>query len=506
MNKKIEKKLIEVKEHITKIEELNKLSALVYWDMKISMPKKSLEQRSNTLGYLSGEVFKLSTGLEVKGFIEYFMPIIKELSLIDKAMIRKLKKDYDETKKIPEQRYKEFTIATSLSEAAWEEAREKDDFKIFEPHLEKMVEFQREFADYYGYKENKYDALLDKYEEGMTIRKLDKIFEELKEGILNILEYIKKSDKKINKDFLEDKFKIKRQKKLSLFLLNKIKFDMEAGRLDETTHPFTLDIGNKDVRITTHYNKKDLLSNVFSVIHEGGHGLYEQHISDELIGTGLEHGASMGIHESQSRLYENIIGRSKEFLKVILPFIKEEFPSLKNVKLDKFYEAVNYVKPSLIRTEADELTYSLHVIIRYEIEKQLINGDIEVKDLPRIWREKYIEYLGVEPKTDSEGVLQDMHWSAGNFGYFPSYALGNIYRGQFLYKILEENKDAINNLVDGDLSYINNWLSDNIHKHGAIYTPEELVKKVTGEEISTKYFLRYLEEKYKSIYKIKTFI
>ncbi|OOM81875.1 carboxypeptidase 1 [Clostridium puniceum] len=500
MNKKIEKKLIEVKEHITKIEELNKLSALVYWDMKISMPKKSLEQRSNTLGYLSGEVFKLSTGLEVKGFIEYFMPIIKELSLIDKAMIRKLKKDYDETKKIPEQRYKEFTIATSLSEAAWEEARKKDDFKIFEPHLEKMVEFQREFADYYGYKENKYDALLDKYEEGMTIRKLDKIFEELKEGILNILEYIKKSDKKINKDFLEDKFKIKRQKKLSLFLLNKIKFDMEAGRLDETTHPFTLDIGNKDVRITTHYNKKDLLSNVFSVIHEGGHGLYEQHISDELIGTGLEHGASMGIHESQSRLYENIIGRSKEFLKVILPFIKEEFPSLKNVKLDKFYEAVNYVKPSLIRTEADELTYSLHVIIRYEIEKQLINGDIEVKDLPRIWREKYIEYLGVEPKTDSEGVLQDMHWSAGNFGYFPSYALGNIYGGQFLYKILEENKDAINNLVDGDLSYINNWLSDNIHKHGAIYTPEELVKKVTGEEISTKYFLRYLEEKYKSIY------
>lgn len=500
MDKEVTRKLIEVKEHITKIEELNKLSALVYWDMKISMPKKALEQRSNTLGYLSGEVFKLATGDEVKRFIDYFTPILEGLSLIDKAMIRKLKKDYDETKKIPEQRYKEFTIATSLSEAAWEEAREKDDFKVFEPHLEKMVEFQREFADYYGFEENKYDALLDKYEEGMTVKKLDKIFEELKEGILNILDYIKNSDKKINKDFLDDKFKIKKQKKLSLFLLDKIKFDMEAGRLDETTHPFTLDMGNKDVRITTHYNKKDLLSNVFSVIHEGGHGLYEQHISDELIGTGIEHGASMGIHESQSRFYENIIGRSKEFLKVMLPFIKEEFPSLKNVKLDKFYEAVNYVKPSLIRTEADELTYSLHVIIRYEIEKQLINGDIEVKDLPRIWKEKYVEYLGVEPKTDSEGILQDMHWSAGNFGYFPSYALGNIYGGQFLYKILEENKDAIKNLVDGDLSYINTWLSDNIHKYGAIYTPEELVKKVTGEEILTKYFLKYLEEKYKGIY------
>ena len=500
MKKEVKEKLSQLKEHIIKIEELNKLLALAYWDMKISMPKKALEQRSNTLGYLSGEIFKLSTGDEVKGLIEYFMPVFDKLSVIDKAMIRNLKKNYDETKKIPEKRYKEFTIATSLSEAAWEEAREKDDFKTFEPHLEKMVEFQREFAEYYGYEENKYDALLDIYEEGMTVKKLDIIFGELKEGILNILEYIKNSDKKINKDFLKNKFKIKKQKKLSLFLLDKIKFDMNAGRLDETTHPFTTNFGNKDVRITTHYHEDELLSNVFSVIHEGGHGLYEQHISDELIGTGLEHGTSMGIHESQSRFYENIIGRNKGFLKVILPFIKDEFSNMKNVKLDKFYEAVNYVKPSLIRTEADELTYNLHVIIRYEIEKQLINGEIEVKDLPRIWREKYLEYLEVEPKTDSEGILQDMHWSAGNFGYFPSYALGNIYGGQFLNKILEENKDAIKNLVDGDLSYINNWLSDNIHKHGAIYTPEDLIKKVTGEEISTKYFLKYLEEKYKSIY------
>lgn len=500
MKKEILEKLKQVKAHITKIEELTKLSSLAYWDMKISMPKKALEQRSNTLGYLSGEIFKLSTGEEVKGFIDYFMPIIDKLDLTDKVMIKKLKKNYDETKKIPEKMYKEYTIAQSLSEAAWEEARDKDNFKIFQPHLEKMVEFNRAFAEYYGYEENKYDALLDKYEEGMTVKKLDKLFGELKEGIINILEYIKNSDKKIDKCFLNDKFKIKKQKKLSLFLLNLIKFDLEAGKLDETTHPFTIDFGNKDVRITTHYNEADLLSNVFSVIHEGGHGLYEQHISDDLIGTGLEHGASMGIHESQSRFYENIIGRSKQFLKVMLPFIKEEFPNLNKVKLKEFYQAVNCVEPSLIRTEADELTYSLHVIIRYEIEKQLINNEIEVKDLPRVWAEKYKEYLGLEPKTDSEGVLQDMHWSAGNFGYFPSYALGNIYGGQFLNKILENNEDFIKNLENGDLSYIDNWLSDNIHKHGALYTPEELIKMVTGEEISTKYFLTYLENKYKDIY------
>ncbi|AQR98009.1 carboxypeptidase M32 [Clostridium saccharoperbutylacetonicum] len=500
MREEIIEKLNEVKAHITKIEELNKLSALAYWDMKISMPQKALEQRSNTLGYLAGEIFKLSTGKEVKGFLDYFMPKLDQLSQTNRSMIKELKKEYDETKKIPEKTYKEYTIAKSLSEAAWEEAKEKNDFKIFEPHLEKMINFNVEFAKYYGYKENVYDALLNRYEEGMTVKKLDEIFGELKEGILVLLKYIEASNKKINRDFLHDKFKIKKQKKLSKYLLELIKFDGEAGILGETTHPFTLDLGNKDVRITTHYHEDDLLSNIFSVIHEGGHGLYEQHISDELIGTGLEHGASMGIHESQSRFYENIVGRSEEFLKIILPYIKKEFSSFKKVKLKEFYEAVNYVKPSLIRTEADELTYSLHIIIRYEIEKKLINREIEVKDLPRIWNEKYMEYLGVEAKSDSEGILQDMHWSAGDFGYFPSYALGNIYAGQFLNQILKDNELAITELENGDLSYIDNWLKDKIHKYGARYTPEELIKNVTGEDISTKYFLRYLDDKYKKIY------
>lgn len=493
-------KLNELREYITKIEELDRVAALIYWDMKICMPKKALEQRANTLSYITGESFRLTTGDKVKEFINYFLPIIDELSVVDKAMIRNLKKNYEETKKIPEKRYREYSVVTALSEAAWEEAREKDDFKIFEPHLEKVVAFQREFAEYYGYKDNKYDALLGKFEEGITVKKLDEIFGELKDCILNLLDYIQNSNKKINKDFLNDNFSIEKQKELSLYLLNLMKFDMDAGRLDETTHPFTTNFGNKDVRITTHYYERDLLSNIYSVIHEGGHGLYELHIKDELLGTGLAVGASMGIHESQSRFYENIIGRSREFIKVMLPFIKKMFPNLKDVNEEEFYCAVNYVEPSLIRTEADELTYSLHVIIRYEIEKELINGKIEVKDLPRVWKEKYIEYLGVEPKTDSEGVLQDMHWSDGSFGYFPSYALGNVYGGQFLNKLLKDNSNAIKDLKDGDLTYINNWLRDNIHQYGAVYTPEELIKRVTGEELSTKYFIDYLENKYKDIY------
>lgn len=500
MKEEVNRKLNEVREHITKVESLIKMLNLAYWDMKITMPAKALEQRSVTMGIIAEEIFKLSTGSAVEEFIKYFEPASNELSEIDRAMIREMKKVYDEASKIPVNMHMEFTIAAALSEAAWEEARKKEDFKIFEPHLEKMVNFKKQFAEYYGYKENRYDALLNQYEEGMTVRKLDKLLDELKVGILELLDYVKNSKKDIDIKYISGRYEIEKQKRLSLFLLNIIKFDMEAGRLDETTHPFTIEIGNRDIRITTHYYENNLLGNIFSILHEGGHGLYEQHIPDGLQGTGLEHGASVGMHESQSRFYENIIGKSREFLSVILPFIKMQFEDLKDITVEKLYDSVNYVIPSLIRTGADEVTYNLHIIIRYEIEKQLINEEIEVKDLPRIWNKKYKEYLGVEPKNYSEGILQDIHWASGQFGYFPTYALGNIYGGQFLNQLLKNNKNAIKDLEIGDLTYINDWLKDNIHKYGAIYTPEELIKKVTEKEISTKYFLKYLECKYKSIY------
>lgn len=496
----IQEKFNQIKEHITKIDELSSLSKLAFWDMKIVMPKKALNQRANTLGFLSGEIYKLLTSEELSKCIEYFNPIIDKLKLLDKAMVKETKKICDEIKKLPENLYKGFAIEVALSQAAWEEARRKNDFKIFEPHLEKMVDFKRKFAEYYCYGENKYEVLLNQYEPGMTVSKLDRFFEELKIGILELLDYIEQSNKKINTDNLVGRFEIEKQKKLSIFLLNLIKFDLEAGRLDEDIHPFTIDIYNKDVRMATHYYENKLFNNINIVLHEGGHGLYEQHIPDELKGTGLNHGASIGIHESQARFYQNIIGRSEEFLSVILPFIKNEFRSLRNVNLDEFYDEVNHVKPSLIRKEADEVTFNFHIFIRYEIEKQLINGEIEVKDLPRIWNEKYKEYLGIEPKTDNEGILQDIHWATGDFGYFPCYVLGNIYGGQLLNKILQDNKNAIKDLIYGDLTYIDNWLRDRIQKYGAIYKPEELIIRATGEEVSTKYFLEYLERKYKNIY------
>ena len=502
MDKKVKEKLEEVKKYNQRISELNKLSSLSYWDMKMSMPPKAIEQRANTLGFLSGEIFKMVTDDKVKEFINFFDPIMDELDLVDRSMIKGLKKSYNEIKNIPQDKFEEYTVATSLGEAAWEEAKAKKDFTIFKPKLEKIISLLREFTEYYGYEENKYDALLNQYEEGLTVKKVDKLFNELKEGIINLLNRINNSNKLVTSKKLNGKYSIEAQKELSEYLLDVIKFDKEAGRLDETTHPFTLNMGNKDVRITTHYYEDNLLSNIFSVIHEGGHALYEQHIPDSLVNTGLDGGVSMGIHESQSRFYENIVGRSKEFLSFILPYIKEKFTNLADITLDEFYEAVNYVNPSLIRTEADELTYSLHIIIRYEIEKALINGEIEVEDLPKVWNKKYEEFLGVIPKDDEEGVLQDMHWSAGNIGYFPSYALGNLYGGQFLNTMLKDNPTAISDLTNGDLTYINNWLRDNIHVYGGVYTPDELVEKVTGEALSTKYFLDYLEGKYTKIYKL----
>lgn len=500
MNLEIKEKLNEVKSYIGDIEKLTKAIGLLYWDMKTYMPKKSLDSRVGVLEYLSEQEFKLTTGEKVAEFIEFFKGEMKQLDLVDKVMIENLKRNYDETKKIPKDKYLEYVVIASKSEAAWEEAKEKSDFSIFKPHLEKVVEYQKEFVNYWGYKENKYDTLLDKYEKGITVEKLDVIFGELRDGIVELLNKIKNSNKKISKDIFSGKFPIEAQEKFSIEVLKKMGFDFEAGRLDVSVHPFTLDMGSHDVRLTTHYYENEFSSALLSSIHEGGHGIYEQDIPDSLENTKLGTGVSMGIHESQSRFYENIVGRSKEFWTYFLPLAKKYFPEFKDTTLDEFYEAINYVKPSLIRTEADELTYSLHIIIRYEIEKSLINGEIEVGDLPRVWNEKYKEYLGVEPSNDAEGLLQDMHWSDGSFGYFPSYALGNVYGAQMLNKLLQDEPNIFKEISVGNLSGVHEWLKENVHKHGSIYTPEELIKNITGEEINTKYFLDYLNNKYLNIY------
>ena len=496
-------KIDELKEYLSQYEKLQQAIALTYWDMRTNMPSKAGESRGKVLEYLSGESFKLITSPKVGEFIEDLSKYKNDLNLIEKRILEELERNYNETKKIPQDRYVEYVGLTSNSQLAWEKAKDTSDFEIFKPYLEKVVEFQNEFINYWGYEKDKYDTLLDKYELGLTTEKLDKIFSELKDGIIEVLNKVKESKKKLNRDFLTGKFDPEKQKELSLYVLDKIGFDMEAGRLDVSVHPFTINFGNKDVRLTTNYNEDEFTSALFSTIHEGGHGIYEQNISDDLESTGLQAGASMAIHESQSRFYENIIGRSKEFCSYLLPVAKKYFEDFKDVTLDEFYEAMNYVETSLIRTEADELTYSLHIIIRYEIEKELINGRISVDEVRDLWNKKYKEYLGVEPKNDTQGVLQDMHWSDGSFGYFPSYALGNLYGAQMFNTLLKEKPSIMEEVEKGDLTEITKWLNEKVHVHGAIYTPGELIKNITGEELNPKYFIEYLKNKYYKLYDIK---
>lgn len=501
MREEVQKKLEEFKDYIRKIEHLSSAASVLYWDMRVNMPKKGAAQRGDALGLLYGEIYKLQTSEEMKSFIDYFS-IVEDFDVVSKAMVEEARKTYDQTKKIPEDRFKEFVILKTSSEVAWEEAKDKSDFNIFKPYLEKVVDFTKEFVEYWGYKENKYDTLLDFYEPGITVEKLDKVFGELRDAIVELLNKIKASNVVIKDEFFKTKFSKELQEKFSLYVLEKMGYDFEAGRLDESVHPFTINFGNKDVRITTKYLENEFRSALFSTIHEGGHGIYEQNIPDELNGTGLNSGVSMGIHESQSRFYENIIGRSKEFWSYFYPEAQKVFSQFEGVSFEDFYKGINVVEPSLIRTEADELTYSLHIIIRYEIEKALINGKVEVKDLPQLWNEKYKEYLDVEPKNDAEGVLQDVHWSDGSFGYFPSYALGNLYGAQFLNKMVKDIPEIFKEIQEGNLMSIHQWLKDNIHKHGGVYKPAELIKMVTREELTAKYFIEYLNNKYKEIYNL----
>lgn len=499
MENKIDEQLTELKEHLKNIEYMNSALNLLYWDMKVGIPKKGIAYRGDVLGYLSDEAYKLKTSDKIKVFIDKFQNV-SELDDITGSMIKNLKKEYEKTSKIPQDKFKEYVILQSKSEAKWEEAKEKSDFTIFQPYLEKIVAYKKEFIEYWGYSKNKYDTLLDFYEPDIKVDKLDGVFSRVRETIVKLLEQINSSKVGNNPEILKGYYPIKNQQNLGNESLKAIGFDCGAGRLDESVHPFTIELNNKDVRITTHYDERDMISSLYSCIHEGGHAIYEQNISEILQGTLLATGVSMGIHESQSRLYENLIGRSRSFLKYFYPYIINEYPKFIDINFEDFYKEVNKVIPSLIRTEADELTYSLHIIIRYEIEKMLFNDEIEVKELPAIWNSKYKEYLGVEPKNDSEGVLQDTHWSDGSFGYFPSYALGNLYGAQLLNTMKKEIPLLDEKIEKGELICIKEWLVKNIHRHGSVYTPSELIKRVTGEELNEKYFIEYLTKKYSDIY------
>lgn len=498
-----EQRLQEYLELLKKMKNYEEALGVLYWDMRTGAPKKGMEQRSEVLGTLAAEHFQLSTSERMGELISALTEpaVFEGLSRIHQRSLEEMKKEYERSVKIPSDLYQQYVVHTSKSEAKWEEAKANNDFHGFLPYLEQMIDYKKQFVELWGYEENKYDTLLDMYEPGMTVKQLDDVFGALREKLVPLVAAITERGG-VDASFLNRKVPIKRQKEFSLFILKEIGYDFDAGRLDETVHPFAVGLNPGDVRVTTRYIEDEFLNSLFSSIHEGGHALYEQNISPELIGTNLCSGTSMGIHESQSRLWENMIGRSRAFWEKYLPDLHRIVPEFSDIDLESFYRGINEAKPSLIRTEADELTYNLHIMIRYELEKLLLNDQLKAADLPEAWNEKYKEYLGIVPPNDTQGVLQDVHWAGGNFGYFPSYALGNLYAAQIMHAMRKDLSDIDGLVAKGEFEPIRAWLTEKIYQHGGVYTPSDVLKNTTRELLNPAYFMEYIETKYKAIYNL----
>lgn len=506
MTTNLENRAAAFRDYVKKMTSYNQALAVLHWDKATQAPRKGMEARSEVIGMLAGEQFKLATSKEMEDFLEALgePAALESLDDITRHTVLECKKEFDRSKKIPANRYQEFVVLTSKAETIWEEAREKNDFSLFQPYLEKIVDFQLEFIEYWGDDgKNKYNTLLDMYEPGMTVDQLDPIFATLREKTVKLVAAIAESPNKPDTSFLTQHFPVAEQEAFSRFVLQKIGYDFQAGRMDKSVHPFCTSFNPGDVRITTRYDPNEFNSALFSCIHEAGHAMYEQNVNPDLLFTPLCEGTSMGIHESQSRFWENMVGRSLPFWNHFYSDLQKAFPTqFEGVSVESFYRAINQVTPSFIRTEADELTYNLHVMIRYEIEKGLINRTIQVPELPAIWNEKMKEYLGIEPPTDTLGVLQDVHWSGGSFGYFPTYSLGNVYAAQFAHAMQQQINGYQDLIAAGEFGPIRQWLKENIHQYGKMKSPRELVQAITGEGTNATYLMEYLENKYTDIYKL----
>jgi carboxypeptidase Taq len=492
------------RQYMKRMKAFDEAAGLLYWDMRTGAPRKGIEARSEVLGVLSAELFKMSVAPEMGEFIDYFQQsdVNVQLDEVTRRSIEECAKDYERSKKVPAALYEEYVSLTSQAESVWEEAKAQANFAMFQPYLDKVIDYNKQFVDLWGYEGHKYNTLLDMYEPGITVAQLDPLFGGLRDRIVPLLRKIEQSPHQPDISLIMQTFGKTEQKQFCLFMLTQIGYDFEAGRLDESSHPFATGLNLGDVRITTRYAENDMSGALFGTIHEFGHALYDQNISPELAGTVLCNGTSMGIHESQSRFWENIVARSKPFWRTFFPALQSHFPQqFASADVDTYYRAVNHVQPSLIRTESDELTYNLHVMVRYELEKAIFSDQLATADLPQAWNEKYKEYLGVVPPHDGVGVLQDVHWAAGLFGYFPSYALGNMYAAQ-LTNVIQRDIPHFEGLIEeGNFAPIRQWLHEHIHRHGKMFTPGELLLKVSGQTLRADELVQDLTDKYTEIYK-----
>lgn len=502
MELKVQKAVKELKELQKLYAAYNHVLGVTNLDAVTAAPKGAYEGRGHTMEVMSQIVYDLIANEKNE---ELLFTLEANLDILDPQTVREtevLRKQYDQIHRIPAEEYVAYSMLLNNAQAAWEKAKNTNAFEEFAPYLQEIVEYNRKFAGYYHPEMLPYDALLNEYEEGLNMRTLDAFFAKLRDSIVPLVEMVKNAPP-IYDAFLTFKYPIEKQRIFSDYLMEVMGLDRNYCGIAETEHPFTINFNNKDVRITTHYYEDNIASSMYSVIHEAGHALYELGCHEKYNLSFLSGGASMGLHESQSRFYENIIGRSLAFIKLIFPKLQELFPDqLSGVTDEMFYRAVNKAEPSLIRTEADDLTYSLHIMIRYEIEKRLIDGSLLVKDLPHEWNRLYKEYLGIEVPNDREGCLQDSHWSGGSIGYFPSYALGSAYGPQLLHQLHSDLGDIDLLISSGNLSQITDWFKEKIHQHACFYKPHQLLERTVGS-FDPSYYTQYLVNKYTALYKVQ---
>ena len=485
---------------IEAIRALDMAGTLIHWDAATSgVPAKSLTARGAAAGWLSGESFKRFIAPDTLECIETLESLSSELNALERAMVRETGRTYRKAQAIPPEEFQAYRALIAQSETVWETAREKRDFDMILPYYEKIFEYQRRMCEWYGYEKHPYDALLDDYEKGASVEMLDGFFGALREKISPLIKEISKAGNHPKE--VTGSFDISKQRALMPWLTDFIGYDRERGKIGEVEHPFCCTVNRHDVRITTKYHETNLMAAIYSTLHESGHALYEQNMDEALTPYGLGECASMGMHESQSRLFENMICRSRAFAGQLLPRLRGLFDYFADWDEETLYRAVNIARPSLIRIEADELTYSLHIMVRYELEKGLITGDIRVSDLPGLWESKYEEFLGLRPDNLAVGVLQDVHWSAGYVGYFPSYAVGTAYGAQ-LISTIKNSVDIDAAVKNEDLLPVTGWLKENIHRHGALLLPGDLLKQATGEQFDPKYYVNYLSDKFKGLYEL----
>jgi carboxypeptidase Taq len=495
-------KLEQLKERLGEVSDLQHAASVLGWDQQVNMPPMGNEARGQQLATLSKIAQEKFTSDEVGRLIEDLKQEYAgtDPDSDDAALIRVTDREYNKAKRVPPEFIEEQAIASSKAFEAWMEARSTSDFSIFQPHLEKVVELVQKYVSFFPPADHPYDTLLDDYEPGMKTADVKAIFDGLRPKQVKLIKSIAGS-KQVKDDFLFKKYNEKKLWDFGVKVVSQFGYDWNRGRQDKAPHPFETTFGVDDVRITTRFEQDNPLATVFSTMHESGHAMYEQGSNPAYERTPLAGGTSLAVHESQSRMWENLVGRSLPFWEHFYPELKKLFPAqLDGVSLKAFYKGINKVEPSLIRVNADEATYNMHIMLRLELEIAMVEGTVAIKDLPEIWNTKMDEYLGIVPPDDARGVLQDIHWSGGSIGYFSTYALGNLISAQLWEKIRKDIRDLDDQIRKGDFSALLAWLRTNIHQYGHKYEPQALIQKVTGSRITPEPYLRYLTKKYSEVY------